>query len=126
MALSCLLSLIHLITNYQCTCCLYGAGHMDLDGGNPFLGAFEGVGPEILTFWAQMALATLIPISGPRKVSISGPTLSNAPRYGLLPHPNPYVPPHIYNRCIIINLSMGKKLLVSRERTRKKGTSAQL
>jgi hypothetical protein len=31
---------------------------------------------------------------------ISGPTPSNAPRYGFLPHPNPYVPPHINNRYI--------------------------
>jgi hypothetical protein len=29
---------------------LYGAGRMDLDGGNSFLGTFEGVGPEIETF----------------------------------------------------------------------------
>jgi hypothetical protein len=36
-----------------------------------------------------MALAVLVAISGPQKVSISGPTPSNAPRYGLLPHPNP-------------------------------------
>jgi hypothetical protein len=50
-------------------------------GGNPFLGAFEGVGPEISTFLGPMALATLVPISGP--------TPSNAPRYGLLSHPNP-------------------------------------
>jgi hypothetical protein len=73
---------------------------MYLFGINPFLGVFEGVGPEISTFWAQMALATLVPISGPKKVLISGPTPSNAPRYGLLPHPNPYVPPHINNRYI--------------------------
>jgi hypothetical protein len=46
-----------------------------------------------------MALATLGAISGPKKVSISGPTPSNAPRYGLLLHPpNPYVLPHINNR----------------------------
>jgi hypothetical protein len=49
---------------------------MDLNEGNPFLGAFEGVGPEISTFWAQMALATLVA------------------------HPNPYIPPHINNRYI--------------------------
>jgi hypothetical protein len=67
-------------------------------GGNPFLGALEGVDPEIFTFLGQMALATLVAISGPKKVSISGPTPSNAPRYGLLPQPNPYVPPHINNR----------------------------
>jgi hypothetical protein len=53
--------------------------------GNPFVGAFEGIGPEILTFWAQMALATLVPISGPKKVSISGPIPSNTPRNGFPP-----------------------------------------
>jgi hypothetical protein len=46
-------------------------------GKNPFLGAFEGVGPEIL-----------------------GAIPSNVPRYGLLPHPNPYVPPHIHNKYL--------------------------
>jgi hypothetical protein len=49
---------------------------------------------------SEMALATLVAISGPKKVSISGPTPSNTPRYGLLPHPNPYVPPYIKNRYI--------------------------
>jgi hypothetical protein len=49
-----------------------------------------------------MALATLVLILGPKNVSISGPTSSNAPRYGLLPHPNPYVLPHINNRNIIL------------------------
>jgi hypothetical protein len=49
-----------------------------------------------------MALTTLVPISGPKKVSISGPTPSNASRYGLLPNPNPYVLPHINNRYIYI------------------------
>jgi hypothetical protein len=32
-------------------------------------------------FWAQMALAALVAISGPKKFSISGPTPSNGPRY---------------------------------------------
>ncbi len=42
---------------------LFGAGHNDLDAGNPFLGPFEGVGPESLEFfWAQMALAALAAI----------------------------------------------------------------
>jgi hypothetical protein len=41
---------------------------MDLDGGNPFLGPFEGVGFEISTLLAQMALAALVAISGPKKV----------------------------------------------------------
>ncbi len=35
-----------------------------------------------------------------QKVSISWPTPSNATRYGLLPHPNSYFPPHINNRYI--------------------------
>jgi hypothetical protein len=47
-----------------------------------------------------LGVGTLVPISGPKKVSISGPTPSKAPRYGLLPHANPYVPPHINNRYI--------------------------
>jgi hypothetical protein len=61
--ISCL-SLIYKITNVPVV-------YMGLDvwiwmGGNPFLGAFEGVGP----------------------------------RYGLLPRPKAYVPPHINNRYI--------------------------
>ncbi len=51
-------------------------------------------------FWAQIALGALVAISGPKKVSISGPTPSKGPRYGLLSHPNPYVPPHINDRYI--------------------------
>ncbi len=39
-------------------------------------------------------------LDGPKKVKISVPTPSNAPHYGLLPHPNPYVQPHINNRYI--------------------------
>jgi hypothetical protein len=59
-----------------------------------------------------MVLATLVAISGPKKVPISRPTPSNAPRYGLLPHPNPYVPPHINNRyitLIVIKLSVHRQ-----------------
>jgi hypothetical protein len=37
---------------------------------------------------------------GPKKVEISGPTPSNAPRNGFPSHPNPYVQPHINNRYI--------------------------
>ena len=39
-------------------------------------------------FWAQMALAALVVISGPKKVSISGPTPSDGPRYGFPPIQN--------------------------------------
>jgi hypothetical protein len=55
---------------------------------------------EISTFWAQMALALLDAISGPKKVLISGPTPSNDPRYGYCPHQNHYIPRHINNRYI--------------------------
>jgi hypothetical protein len=36
----------------------------------------------------------------PKKVEISVPTPSNAPRNWISPHPNPYVQPHINNRYI--------------------------
>jgi hypothetical protein len=56
--------------NYQCTCCLYGAGHIDLDASNIH---FDG-------HWKDWALksqrAKRVPF-GPKKVEISGPTLSN-------------------------------------------------
>jgi hypothetical protein len=61
-------SLVHKITNVPVV-------YLGLDiwiwmWGNPFLGAFEGVGP----------------------------------RYGLLPYPNPYVPPHINNRYNLVKV----------------------
>jgi hypothetical protein len=65
-----------------------------------FTGLLKGWALKSQLFWAQMALPELVAISGPKKVSISGPTPSNAPRYELLPHPNPYVPPHINNMYI--------------------------
>ncbi len=95
--ISSLLSLVHKITKVTVV-------YMGLDiwiwmGGNLLLGwRLKGLALKSRLFWAQMALATLIPISGPKKFLISGPTLSNAPRYGLLPYPNPYVPPNINNR----------------------------
>jgi hypothetical protein len=63
-------------------------------------GVWRG-GPWNLDFFGpKMELATQVAIWGPKKVSISGPTHANAPRYGLIPCPNPYVPPHINNRYI--------------------------
>jgi hypothetical protein len=47
-----------------------------------------------------MALASLAAISGPKKVSISGPTPSNGPRNGYCLHQIHYVPRHINNRDI--------------------------
>jgi hypothetical protein len=46
--------------------------------------------------WAQMALASLVALSGPKKVSISGPTPSNGPHNGSCPRHinNSYV--HLY------------------------------
>ncbi len=60
--------------------CVSSNSFMDLDGGKSIS---RGV-------WRD----------GPKKVSISGPTPSNAPCHGLLHHPNPYVPSHINNRYI--------------------------
>jgi hypothetical protein len=37
-------------------------------------------------FWAQMALASLVPFQGPKKSRFSGPTPSNAPRNDIAPH----------------------------------------
>jgi hypothetical protein len=36
-------------------------------------------------FWAQMALASLVPFQGPKKSRFSGPTPSNAPRNDVAP-----------------------------------------
>ncbi len=89
------------------TCCLYGAGRMDLDGGKSFFsGRLRGRALKSRLFWAKIALAALVPISGPKKVSISGPTPSNAPRSGLLPHPNPYVLPHLTTGTLIVIKSL--------------------
>jgi hypothetical protein len=51
-------------------------------------------------FWAQMTLAALVAISGPKKVSISGPTPYNGPRYGYCLPQKHYVPRHKNNRYI--------------------------
>jgi hypothetical protein len=56
--------------------------------GNLFKNLFGLAGPTTLLmtlFGAQMALAALVAISGPKKVSISGPTPSNDPHYGFPP-----------------------------------------
>jgi hypothetical protein len=101
-----LLSLVDKITNVPVV-------YMGLDvwiwmGEIHFSGRLKGWALKSRLFWAQMALATFVAISGPKKVSISGPTPSNAPCYGLLPHTNPYFPPHInnkYHTLIVKNLS---------------------
>jgi hypothetical protein len=36
-------------------------------------------------FWAQMAVASLVPFQGPKKFRFSGPTPSNAPRNDVAP-----------------------------------------
>jgi hypothetical protein len=51
-------------------------------------------------FWAKMALASLVPISEPKKVLISGPTPSHGPCNEYCPHQNHYVPRHINNMYI--------------------------
>ncbi len=41
--------------------------------------------PMYLLFWAQMALASLVPFQGPKKSRFSEPTPSNAPRNDVAP-----------------------------------------
>jgi hypothetical protein len=41
--------------------------------------------PPSRLFWAQMALASLVPLKGPKKSRFSGPTPSNAPRNDVAP-----------------------------------------
>jgi hypothetical protein len=55
---------------------------------NPLLRALEGAGPEISTFWAQMALASLI--------AFSGHTPSIGPHNGYCQHQNHYILRHVY------------------------------
>jgi hypothetical protein len=76
--------------NYQCICVFiwgwtYGFGW----GKIHFLGRLMGWALKSRLFWSQMAFAALISISGPKKVSISGPTPLNGSRYG-------FPPIHIY------------------------------
>jgi hypothetical protein len=52
----------HWQNNYKCTCCKYGAGGNDFDGGKSISGAYR----------RAMALALLVSVSGPKKVSIFG------------------------------------------------------
>ncbi len=42
-------------------------------------------GATFRLFWAQMALASLVPFQGPKKSRFSGPTRSNAPRNDVAP-----------------------------------------
>jgi hypothetical protein len=83
-----LLSLLHKITNVPVV--YMGAGVWIWMGVIHFSGRLKGWALKSRLFWAQIALATLVPITGP--------TPSKASRYGLLPHQNPYVPPHTNNR----------------------------
>jgi hypothetical protein len=51
-------------------------------------------------FWAQMALASLVPFQGPKKSQFSGPTPSNAPRNDVALLKKNYVPRHKNDRYI--------------------------
>ncbi len=58
---------------------------MVLRGATSLLGALEGGGPKSRLFWAQMALASLVPFQDLKKSRFSGPTPSNAPRNDVAP-----------------------------------------
>ena len=60
----------------------------------------KGLSLKSRLFWAQMALAALVAISGPKKVLISGTTPYNGPRNEYCPPQNHYVPRHKNNRYI--------------------------
>ena len=51
-------------------------------------------------FWAQMALATLVPFKGPKKSRFLGPSPLKCPSLWIVPPQNHFVPPHINNRYI--------------------------
>ncbi len=63
-----------------------------------YLGHWKGRALKSRLFWAQMALAALVAISGPKKVSISGPTPYDGPCNGCSSHQNHSVPRHKNNR----------------------------
>ncbi len=69
-------------------------------GGKSFSRPIWRGGPWDRLFWAQMALAALAAISGPKKVSTFRAQPFKRPSLWISPHPNPYVPPHISNRYI--------------------------
>ena len=50
-------------------------------------------------FWAQMALAALVPFKGPKKSRFLGPSPLKCPELRIVPPQNHFVPPHINNRC---------------------------
>ncbi len=51
-------------------------------------------------FWAQMALAPLVPFKGPKKSRILGPPPLKCPELWIVPPQNHFVPPHINDRYI--------------------------
>ena len=51
-------------------------------------------------FWAQMALAALVPFKGPKKSRFLGPSPLKCPSLWIVPPQNHFVPHHINNRYI--------------------------
>jgi hypothetical protein len=81
-------------TNYKCTCFLYGAGHMDLDGGEIHNeGRLKG-GPWNGNESSKCHL-------GPKNSRFQGPPLQTVREIDF-PHPNPYVQPHIKTGTLVI------------------------
>jgi hypothetical protein len=73
---------------------------MGLDGGNPFLGAFEEVGPEISTFLGPNGTCyARCHFRAQKSLDFMAHPFKR-PSLWIFPHPNPYVPPHINNRYI--------------------------
>jgi hypothetical protein len=51
-------------------------------------------------FWAQMALAALVPFKGPKKSRFLGPPPLKCPELWIVPPQNHFVPHHINSRYI--------------------------
>ncbi len=69
--------------------------------GNPFLGLFEGVGPDSFNFFGpKWHSLHWLPFNGPKKVSTFRAHTFKRLSLWISPHPNQYVPPHINNSYI--------------------------
>ncbi len=72
------------VTKYYCVCCLYEIGRNDFDAGNINYSGHQ----KSRLIWAQMALASLVAISGPKKVSIFRAHPFQWPELWICPHQN--------------------------------------
>jgi hypothetical protein len=95
--------------NYYYTCCLYGVGCMDLDGGEiPNEGRLKGWALKLRLFWALKWQRN--GHLGPKKIEISGCTPSSGSRNGF---PSKYKCPAPYEKNRYIGNFMDKRQGIS-------------